>query len=196
MCQYLFYLFVLQRVRQLYIPCLWIIRSTLSKIPFLFQIQDTAKNTDVASYNLTGPGFAWSRSISVILSWYLPWDERISTVINTKIRIFLNGRSQSRINGVLKSSFLESRTPVTHRFNDTVDVLFRCITIYIKNNRLYGFYQFPPHVSFFIFRPYFQPPSFDNRFPNSRLIPLKTLLADRKISSGICSNCLQRSFWQ
>ena len=32
------------------------------------------------------------------------------------------------------------------------------------------------------------------RFPNSRLIPLKTLLADRKISSGICSNCLQRSF--
>lgn len=101
------------------------------------------KNTDVASNNLTGPGFAWSRSISVILSWYLPWDERISTVINTKIRIFLNGRSQPRINGVLKSSFLESRTPVTHRFNDTVDVLFRCITIYIKNNRLYGFYQFP-----------------------------------------------------
>ena len=68
MRQHFFYLFVLQRVRQLYIPCLRIIRSTLSKIPFLFQIQDTAKNTDVASYNLTGPGFAWSRSISVILS--------------------------------------------------------------------------------------------------------------------------------
>ena len=31
----------------------------------------------------------------------------------------------------------------------------------------------------------------DPRFPNSRLISLKTLLADRKISSGICSNCLQ-----
>ena len=56
MCQHLFYLFVLQRVRQLYVPCLRIIRSTLSEIPFLFQIQHATKNTDMASNNLTRTG--------------------------------------------------------------------------------------------------------------------------------------------
>ncbi len=67
MRQHFFYLFVLQRVRQLYIPCLRIIRSTLSKIPFLLQIQDTAENSDMTRNNFTGPRFARRWPIGVIL---------------------------------------------------------------------------------------------------------------------------------
>jgi len=68
MNEYLFYLFQLQRVRKFYVPCLRVIGSTLSKIPFLLQIQHAAENTDVTSNNLSGPGFTRSRPISIILS--------------------------------------------------------------------------------------------------------------------------------
>src|SRR5687767_8854198 len=115
---------------------------------------------DMAFQDLTTSRISNTRAICIFNRRGLVYYGRITGIFETPIRVI--GRCFFSNDRILETSFLKSYLPVINALDQIRDPFFRSSRVNIKNDWLFWFYQFPPHVFSPILIFWFQAPADDH----------------------------------